>query len=200
MIPADGFWYLASPYTRYTDGVEAAAQLAAGNAAILLEAGVPVFSPIAHTHPIHLTGLLTRNDHDFWIKVVDGPMIRAAAGLIFLEADGWQNSKGMHEELVEFTKAGKPIVFMQPGIVPAEVLPKSSILGAPTQNVIIPDLSKAPEVPDVSSLDVLETVLMQALPPDRWEEAISALHFWSATGFDRQIVTRAIILGLTDDQ
>lgn len=113
------YWYLGSPYTRFPGGKDAAFRLAVDNLTLLLEAEVPTFSPIVHTH--ELAGEFPNADHDFWLNVVDGPMIEAAKGLIYLEADSWQDSQGLHEEIVRFTKAKKPIVFMQPGIVPAEL-------------------------------------------------------------------------------
>lgn len=112
------YWYLATPYSKYPEGLEAAEKLAAENAALLLKARIPVFCPIAHTGPLVVHGNFESRDHDFWINVVDRPLMRGAHGLIFLEAPSWQWSSGMHEEIVEFTKAGKPIVFMQPGVIP----------------------------------------------------------------------------------
>jgi len=117
----DTYWYLATPYTNFPGGIEAAYDLATANASLLLKHNIPVFSPITHTHPMKEHGLPNTLGHDFWINVVDRPMMRGAHGLIFLEADTWQKSSGMHEEIVEFVKAGKPIVFMQPGKVPDQL-------------------------------------------------------------------------------
>lgn len=120
------YWYLASPYSRYPSGHEAAFKLACENAAILLQANIPTFSPIAHSHPLVEHGGLKAVDHDFWINTVDRPLMRGAHGLIFLKADGWVNSQGMHEEIVQFTEEGKPVVFMEPGKVPERFLPKAN--------------------------------------------------------------------------
>jgi hypothetical protein len=119
-----GYWYLGQPYGRYPHGQEAAFILACETTAMLLKAGISTFSPIAHSHPLHVHGGLDAVDHDFWINTVDRPLMQGAKGLIFLEADGWANSMGLHEEIVEFTKAGKPVVFMQPGVIPEELLPE----------------------------------------------------------------------------
>ena len=45
------FWYLASPYSKYPEGTQAAFEMACWQAGLLIRAGVPVFSPIAHSHP-----------------------------------------------------------------------------------------------------------------------------------------------------
>src|ERR1700686_5471517 len=49
---ADKLCYLATPYTQYRDGIEAAFVQAASLAGRLLQARSFVYSPIAHTHPI----------------------------------------------------------------------------------------------------------------------------------------------------
>lgn len=118
----DGYWYLCSPYSKFPAGHEAAFNLACENAALLLSNRISIFCPIAHSHPLVAHGLKAV-DHDFWINVVDRPMMEGAKGLIFLEAESWAQSSGMHEEIVEFVKAGKPVVFMRPGEVPEELLP-----------------------------------------------------------------------------
>lgn len=122
MMMEDTYWYLATPYTNFEGGHEAAWIMACEQTALLLKAGVPVFSPIAHTHPIAKVGGLKIVDHNFWVNVVDAPMMKGAHGIIHLAAKGWQKSSGMHEEIVHFVKAGKPVVFMEPGIIPPGVL------------------------------------------------------------------------------
>lgn len=142
MIHIDTYWYLASPYSNFPGGHEEAFKLACEQASILLKAGIPTFAPIAHSHPLVEHGGLKAIDHDFWINIVDRPMMKGAGGLIFLEAPSWQKSSGMHEELVEFTKAMKPIVFMRPGVVPPELLQHTmKLLTSPTD---IPYMSTLP--------------------------------------------------------
>lgn len=118
------FFYLASPYSRYSAGRVAAFEDIAAQAALLMEAGVPVFAPIVHTHPIQ-PYIATENDtHDFWLAQ-DRHMMRAAKGLIVCKLEGWQDSYGVTYEIQHFRDAGKPVVFMTPGEVPQEVLPKA---------------------------------------------------------------------------
>lgn len=104
----EGFWYLATPYSKYPQGIEAAFQCACSAAARLIERGVNVYSPIAHTHPIAMNGGLDPLDHTIWMPL-DEPMMRAAHGLFVLEMPGWDTSKGVAEEIAHFKAAGKPI-------------------------------------------------------------------------------------------
>lgn len=117
------FWHLASPYSKYPTGLEDAFRLACAETLRLIGAGVPVFSPIAHTHPVAIHGGLDPLDHSIWMPA-DQPMMNAAHGVIMLRATSWEQSYGMKMELEYFERAGKPVVWMEPGIVPPELLPK----------------------------------------------------------------------------
>ena len=44
------FWYLATPYSKFPGGLDAAYVEACKAQALLIKAGVPVFCPISHTH------------------------------------------------------------------------------------------------------------------------------------------------------
>ena len=116
------FYYLATPYSKYADGIEAAFRAAAEQTALLIRAGVPVYSPIAHTHPVAIHGDIDPYDHTIWLKA-DRAFMDAACGLIICTLPGWRDSYGIEQERQTFEKAGKPIYLMEPGIVPDEVLP-----------------------------------------------------------------------------
>lgn len=111
------YWYLATPYTKYPAGTEAAFVLACEQTALLILAGVPVFSPIAHTHPVAVHGKLPL-DHSFDWLAVDRPMMEAAKGCVVLRAEGWQDSIGVLHEIRFFRSQGKPVYYMDPGAVP----------------------------------------------------------------------------------
>ena len=115
------FWYLASPYSKYPSGVHRAHVHVCQQAALLIQAGVPVYSPIAHTHPIALWGGLSPYDHDIWLPA-DKPIADAAGGLIVLKLEGWSKSFGIAEEIEWFAERGLPVIYMEPGVVPAELL------------------------------------------------------------------------------
>ena len=118
------FWYLATPYSKYPAGIEAAFVVACQQTALLIRAGIPVYSPIAHTHPVAINGDLDPLDHEIWIPA-DMPLMRSALGLIVCKMETWDSSKGIGIEIVEFKKAGKPVVFMEQNVVPA--LPKITV-------------------------------------------------------------------------
>ena len=105
-------WYLATPYTNYPDGHEAAAELAAQAAADCFVAGVSVFSPIAHTHAIEQFAKLGPN-HEPWIELNSWAMW-AAVGLIVVTAPGWRESRGIKHEMEFFLELKKPTVMTLP--------------------------------------------------------------------------------------
>ena len=111
------YWYLASPYSKYPYGLSSAHLHACRACVLLITAGIPVFSPIAHSHPIAMTGGLDPLDHDIWLPA-DKPMVEAAGGLIVLKLEGWSRSIGVAEEIEGFAEMNKPIVYMEPGEVP----------------------------------------------------------------------------------
>ncbi|NIA67764.1 DUF1937 family protein [Pelagibius litoralis] len=107
----DGYHYLATPYSKYPHGLEAAFQEASKAAALLVRAGVKVFSPIAHTHPVAVHGLIDPLDHDVWLPA-DKPLMDSATGLIVVKMETWEDSYGISVEIQEFKAAGKPISYM----------------------------------------------------------------------------------------
>src|SRR6185437_10368919 len=106
-------YYLASPYTLYPGGIEAAYRLACKASAELMRRGLSVFSPIAHTHGIAVHGGIDPKNHEFWLAA-DGPFMRVCDALIVLKGEGWQESKGIAREIAAFQKAGKPIWIIGP--------------------------------------------------------------------------------------
>jgi hypothetical protein len=110
---APGYWYLATPYTRYPAGIEAAFIAASRAAADLVRLGIGVFSPIAHTHPVGVHGGIDPLDLDLWLKV-DAPLMNAAHGLIVFKLDSWEESRGVAHEVDVFGRAGKPIEYLSP--------------------------------------------------------------------------------------
>jgi hypothetical protein len=111
------FYYLATPYSKYPAGIEEAFKVACCAAADLIREGVRVYSPIAHTHPIAVHGKIDPYAHSIWLPA-DAPFMHAACGLIVLRAESWEQSYGIKVEIEEFQKAGKPIFYMDPGMVP----------------------------------------------------------------------------------
>lgn len=117
------FYYLASPYSLYNGGIEAAYIEACKQTAILIRAGVPVLSPIAATHGPAIYGKINPKDHSIWLPL-DRHYMEAAKGLIVCMMDGWNESLGMAYEIDYFERARKPIVYMLPGAVPECFVPE----------------------------------------------------------------------------
>jgi len=118
---AERFTYLATPYSKFPGGIESAFKIACKAAADLIRAGVRVYSPIAHTHPIAIHGGIDPYAHQIWLPA-DLPMMRAAASLTVLKAPGWESSYGIGEEIKEFRRWAKPVFWMEPGTVPLELV------------------------------------------------------------------------------
>lgn len=107
------YWYMATPYSKYPDGLDQAFELAARAAGELILRGVKVFSPISHTHPIAEFCELDPLDHELWLSA-DHPFMSHAYGLIVITLTGWDESKGVLLEIEAFRKAGKPVVEVSP--------------------------------------------------------------------------------------
>jgi nucleoside 2-deoxyribosyltransferase len=106
--------YLATPYSKYLGGhLERAFVDASKIAAQLLRAGIKVYSPIAHTHPLAVYGNIDPLDHSIWLPF-DEAMMEAANILIVAHMDGWQDSKGIAHEIAFFEQRGKPIYDLNP--------------------------------------------------------------------------------------
>ena len=107
----NGFYYLATPYSRYPCGQEAAYFEASRAAAHLMKRGVIVFCPIAHSHSLAVLGGIDPANHDIWIPA-DQPFMDHAKGLIVAKMLTWQTSHGVRVEIDTFEAAGKPIYYM----------------------------------------------------------------------------------------
>jgi hypothetical protein len=106
------FWYLATPYSKYPDGLEAAFQEACRVTAWFIRRKIPCYCPIAETHALAHNSDLDPADHDIWLPF-DLPKMEAAGGLIVCMLPTWENSFGIHYEYNVFTKARKPIWFLE---------------------------------------------------------------------------------------
>jgi Domain of unknown function (DUF1937) len=105
--------YLATPYSKYPTGPHGAFFDAARLAGKLLLAGVNVYSPIAHTHPIGLYSGMDILDLKIWLPV-DELMMERCDILIVARMAGWETSSGIAHEIEFFERAGKPIFDLDP--------------------------------------------------------------------------------------
>jgi nucleoside 2-deoxyribosyltransferase len=105
--------YLATPYTKYPGGIERAFVDACALTARLLQTGVRVYSPIAHTHPIALHGNLDPLDLSIWLPF-DAAIMAKSDALVVAMMTGWRESTGVAHEIEVFSACGKPIYDLDP--------------------------------------------------------------------------------------
>lgn len=107
--------YLATPYTHPRADVRDMRFEASNRvAALVMQQGHSVFSPISHSHPIakYLPGdLLT--DHEFWMGQ-DLPLLAVADELWVYPPDAADVSRGVAREVDEAKRMGKPIKYIWP--------------------------------------------------------------------------------------
>lgn len=104
--------YLASPYSSPDPAVrEARFEAACRQAAEMLRCGIPVFSPIAHTHPIAKYGLPL--EWASWEKY-DREFLGMCSEVWVLMLGGWKESKGVQAEIRIAEEMGKPVVLVEP--------------------------------------------------------------------------------------
>ena len=105
--------YLASAYSHPDPRVrEGRFRDACRAAAALLRAGLSIFSPIAHSHPIAGFGVPT--SWEFWSRV-DFEYLSRSDVLAVLTLPGWRESVGVQAEIKLARELGLPIVFVAPG-------------------------------------------------------------------------------------
>ena len=108
-----GLIYLASPYSHPDPAVRHARFVAVCHAAaLMMEAGDLIFSPIAHAHPIAEAGKLPKDWH-YWQRY-DKAILRGCSMLRVLMLDGWSESKGINGEVAIATRLGLPIECVSP--------------------------------------------------------------------------------------
>jgi hypothetical protein len=105
--------YLATPYSKYTLGLEVAFRHAAHLAARLLVEGLNVYSPIVHGHPISVHGSLDPLDHSIWLPF-NAAIIGKSNVLLVARMDGWDRSFGIAHEITVFGEQAKPVHHLDP--------------------------------------------------------------------------------------
>lgn len=116
-----GLCYLATPYSKYPDGIESAFKDAAALAGKLLRCGVKVYSPISHTHPIAVNAHIDPLDHAIWLPF-DRAMMDRCEVLLVAKMRGWERSHGIAHEIEVFTEAHKPVLYLDPASLQASAV------------------------------------------------------------------------------
>jgi hypothetical protein len=111
-MPTSQLAYLATPYTKYVAGRDAA-QEAARNAARLLLSGVTVHAPVPLGHMMAKHGALNPSDLAIWIPFNQATLERCDT-LIVAHMDGWLASEGIAHEVMWFAMARRPIFDLDP--------------------------------------------------------------------------------------
>lgn len=104
--------YLATPYTKYPPGHWSAYIAAAELAGVLMKAGVEVFSPVVHFHPLAHYGEIVE-PHEFWMARCQPFMDRCDA-LLIGALPTWLSSIGIRQEETMFEISGKPVFHINP--------------------------------------------------------------------------------------
>lgn len=110
-LQGNGFWYVASPYSRFPGGIEAANAEACRAGGWLINQGVHVFVPIPHSHALALLGGIAVDNHDTWLEQ-DKAIANHAVGLVIVKLNSWDTSFGVNEERKWFAGWGKPEVLL----------------------------------------------------------------------------------------
>jgi hypothetical protein len=110
-----GYYYLATPYSKWVHGLDDANTVAQKLAARLLLLRLPIYCPIAHTHGIamHTKDEVDARDHGFWMAA-DKPLFDAACGLLIADLPGWKESKGVQMEIEWCKEQKKPYWLLNP--------------------------------------------------------------------------------------
>lgn len=104
--------YLACPYSHQDPAVRIERFGQANQyAAKLMAAGLFVFSPISHSHPIAEHGLPT--GWNYW-EQYDRAFLEACGVLVVLTIDGWMESTGVAAEVAIMQAMRKPIYYLTP--------------------------------------------------------------------------------------
>ena len=99
-----GVWYLATPYSHWPLGHDAAAREAAMVTTRLQNDGLVVYSPIVHSHQLCVVDrtlahpTLDHLSHEYWLGI-DRVHIASACGLIVVRMPGWGESFGVRQEI-----------------------------------------------------------------------------------------------------
>ena len=106
-----GYFYICTPYSKWRGGINDACRMATDIAGRLIKYKMPVYSPIAHTHPIAKQCGINPFDHDIWMPA-DKPLLEGAAALIVADLPGWRESRGVTQEIEWFRATSKPIYLL----------------------------------------------------------------------------------------
>ena len=107
--------YLASPYTHVDAAVrESRFDAACLATSALMRAGLSVYSPIVHSHPLVRYGLPI--EWEFW-QAHDCEHLRRCNKVMVLTLDGWKASRGVRAEIALAIQLDLAIRYMSPSMI-----------------------------------------------------------------------------------
>ena len=118
-------YYLASPYWHPKPTVrswrhKSVTQVAAY---LIYKRKVCIYSPLTHNVPLAeliedryniKSGMGEELGHEFWVHVMDLPILRKCDRLIVLQLPGWEESRGVSEEILAAKTIKIPIEYLKP--------------------------------------------------------------------------------------
>jgi hypothetical protein len=117
-----GYYYLASPYSKWPGGLDDACEQISRIAGRLIERGLSIYAPIPHSHTIAKAAGIDPFSHKIWLAA-DKPVAHGAYGIIVAGMFGWRDSFGIGEELKWFKAAKKPAYLLDPTSFTLQVMP-----------------------------------------------------------------------------
>ncbi len=115
--------YLATPFTHYPHGPEAAFIEAARIAGKLSLRGHAVFSPIAHGHAMAVHAEIDAYDAALW-ESINRPFVALCSECWVAMMDGWRDSDGIRQEIEDFTCADKVVRYLDPKTLRLSMTPE----------------------------------------------------------------------------
>ena len=107
-----GMIYLASPYSHPSEDVRLARFKAVNKAtAKLISEGNIIYSAISHSHPIAIESDMPLG-WDYW-KRIDWFFLELSSKVIVLKLKGWDESKGVLEEIKYAKTLEKPVEYIE---------------------------------------------------------------------------------------
>ncbi|HBT76702.1 MAG TPA: DUF1937 domain-containing protein [Planctomycetaceae bacterium] len=104
--------YVACPYSHIDPEVrEYRFRTACRASALLMKAGIVVFSPLSHSVPIAEYVGEVESDHEFWLGQ-DIPILQRCEELLIIGMPGWTESLGVRKEMFEALALQKPITLI----------------------------------------------------------------------------------------
>ena len=105
--------YICTPYSHPDPAVRCQRFTEVNRFAVrLVAAGLVIYSPITHSHPLALAGELPL-DWAFWQRY-DREFIAMSRMVIVLKQDGWEKSVGVRAELALARRLNMPIFYWRP--------------------------------------------------------------------------------------